>query len=154
MEKDLIQKWDANKDKLREWFSTHTHRDVRTYLKIVRAICEVVFEWKQRNESYWQPEREEYDVTEVKHQKYQGNSIFVIYHPDTCYDLPNFIITHNEYGSCSGCDTLMAILGDWLTEDENNQILDDEQVKDLMTLSLHLVQRMFRIDYDFNNEED
>lgn len=46
-------------------------------------------------------------------------------------------MTHTYYGSCCGCDTLLNIV-DFCEEDYPNE----EQVKQLMTLSLHLIQRI------------
>ena len=45
----------------------------------------------------------------------------------------NYFTTEVDYGSCSYCDTLEGIL-----ESE----VEETKLKDLITLSLHLVQRM------------
>ena len=80
---------------------------------------------------------------------YSGDSVFVLtdealnrgylgisYNSDTCCN-ESFIITTNDYGSCSGCDTLLSISG------YDTEFPSEEQVNEYMTLSLHLVQRMF-----------
>ena len=51
------------------------------------------------------------------------------------YDVENIHVIDD--GDCSGCDTLLNII-DFYEEDYPNE----EQVKQLMTLSLHLIQRM------------
>ena len=45
--------------------------------------------------------------------------------------------THNYYGSCSGCDTLQCI-----QDYDLSKIPDEDQVKEYMQLSLHLLQHM------------
>ena len=63
---------------------------------------------------------------------YQGTLLFVIgaegYQPD------NYWFVKVGYGSCSGCDTLQAI------HHYSDEPPNDEQVKDYMTLALHVVQ--------------
>ena len=55
------------------------------------------------------------------------------------HKLEDYLITHTYYGSCSGCDTLQGI------NSYSCELPTEEQVKDYMTLALHLVQRMHRI---------
>jgi hypothetical protein len=54
----------------------------------------------------------------------------------------DYVMTHNFYGSCSGCDTLQSINS--YSEDLPNQ----SQLDGYMTLCLHLVQRMKRLSGD------
>lgn len=67
---------------------------------------------------------------------YQGTQIFIIpldtYQPS----VSDYVYTHTYYGSCSGCDTLQAILGY-----DDNKKANANQVEDLMQLSLHLLQK-------------
>ena len=44
--------------------------------------------------------------------------------------------SNNYYGSCSGCDTLLGI------NEYEDGLPNEEQVKDYMTLCLHLIQKL------------
>ena len=74
-------------------------------------------------------------MTVIDNGDYQGTQIFLIpldvYQPD----VNQYVFTNTYYGSCSGCDTLQGILYRYYeTPDEN-------QIKDLMQLALHLLQK-------------
>jgi hypothetical protein len=66
---------------------------------------------------------------------YQGTKLYVIgaegYQPSTYW------VIFVNYGSCSGCDSFESIMsdGDWET-------VNDEQVQDLWSMMLHMVQSM------------
>jgi hypothetical protein len=66
---------------------------------------------------------------------YQGTLLFIIasdeYQPNVYWYVPV------SYGSCSCCDTLQAI---YMDGDSDSEGSTPEQVKDLMTLALHIVQ--------------
>lgn len=70
----------------------------------------------------------------LDHGDYQGCQVFII--PKDTYQpsVDDYLYTYVYYGSCSGCDTMQGIF------DGNND--NEEKVKDLMMLSLHLVQGM------------
>lgn len=74
------------------------------------------------------PER----VDEIDDGDYQGTLIYVIgaggYRPD------DYWYVKVGYGSCSGCDTLEAI------REYADEAPTPEQIKDYMTLCLHIVQ--------------
>lgn len=137
MEDKIIKKWEENKDKLRYFFQNTKQREYDSYAKILEAICENILLYKEPN------------VLESPLGRYSGDSVFVLtdkaldcgylglsYNSDTCCN-ESFIITTNDYGSCSGCDTLLSI------SKRNTEFPSEEQVNEYMTLSLHLVQRMF-----------
>lgn len=67
---------------------------------------------------------------------YQGTLLFII--PKDMYQpsADEYVITTVSYGSCSGCDTLLNISG------YEEGIPNEQQLKDYMTLCLHLLQRM------------
>ena len=71
---------------------------------------------------------------------YQGTLVFVIgaagYQPSTYWSVMI------SYGSCSGCDTFERI------KEYSYDLPTDEQVKDYMTLMLHIVQRLTRLHND------
>lgn len=134
MIKEIISQWDENKGALENYFRT-TKQDQYSgsYLDIVKKIFELVItdEIYQIN-----------NITVVDDGHYQGTQIFLI--PKETYQpsVDDYIITHNNYGSCSGCDTLQGICG------YSDELPSDEQVRDYMMLSLHLVQRMTKLTPD------
>jgi hypothetical protein len=136
MIKELIEKWDQNKDKLEEYFKNTRQSEYDSYEKIVKLIfkkCEIDFFNVEQ-------------MTVIDHGNYSGNMLFII--PKATYDpgIDDYIVCCNSYGSCSGCDTLEAI---HFYEYGTPSSL---QLKDYMTLSLHLIQK-FKYIQDDNKEE-
>ena len=80
-------------------------------------------------ENKWDSE----NFTTIDDGDYQGSLLFVI--PERCYqpNAGNYLMTYVEYGSCTCCDTMLAILCD-----------SNTRVDDLMTLALHMIQHMVR----------
>jgi len=66
------------------------------------------------------------NITEIDDGDYQGTQIYLI--PEKTYQpyINEYIITHNYYGSCSGCDALLAA----------------ENVKHIKRICLNLLQNM------------
>lgn len=125
MIKEIIDQWEANKHKLEQWFKDHREGEYGSYIGIIRAIFTHVIDG--------------YDVsklTVIDDGHYQGTLIFII--PENIYqpDIENYIVTNTYYGSCPGCDTLLKIT------DNIEDYPTDEQVKQLMTIALHLVQKL------------
>ena len=141
MIQEIIQKWETNKSKLEQKFKTHKAHSGLSYETIVKYIFEIVI--NDSDDDYGN-----YDVskmTVIDDGSYQGTQIFII--PKSTYQpsVEDYLLTHTYYGSCSGCDTLEAILSDYNWDDEieyDNQVFNEKQVSELMTLSLHLVQKM------------
>lgn len=70
---------------------------------------------------------------------YSGTKLYII--ESTEYD-SDFWYVKIGYGSCSGCDTLDAIYN--YSSDPPNE----DQIKDYMTLALHIVQGIKKLGYD------
>lgn len=127
----IIQQWETNKHKLEEYFRTTNQSEYNSYKSIVEKIFELCI--PVANEYY------NFNVKslfEIDHGDYQGTKIFLI--PVDTYQpgIDGYAFTHTYYGSCSGCDTLQAIC------DYEYGIPTEKQVKDYMTLALHLVQKL------------
>ncbi len=75
-------------------------------------------------------------MTVIDNGDYQGTQIFIV--PLNTYQprAEDYVYTNTYYGSCSGCDTLLAIL-DYDTDKKPSE----NQIKDYMTLALHLLQK-------------
>ena len=131
----IIKQWDKNKEILRKYFENNTADKYDQYKKLVKLVLELIV--NKDNNVYG----EEIDVDklqEIDFGDYQGTLIYIfptnIYQP-SIYDT---FYTSVHYGSCSGCDTLMGIFNYY---DEKPS---KEQVDELMTLCLHLVQNTRR----------
>jgi len=135
---EVIKQWDENKHKLEEYFRTTRQEEYSGYYKLIlQKIIELVVTKKDEYDSY-----DATNITVVDDGDYQGTQLFLI--PTDSYQpsIEDYLITHTYYGSCSGCDTLQSIsFGD-------DDLPTEEQVKEYMTLALHLVQKMKKIAHD------
>lgn len=122
----FVDKWDANKDKLREQFATAAVPE--RYIDIVREVVKILND--DDEDGSLDPER----IHAIDDGHYQGTLLFVIgatgYQPDTYWAVSV------SYGSCSGCDTLQSIRDDGPYDAPPTE----SQINDLMTLALHIVQ--------------
>jgi len=132
MDKNILKQWETNKIKLEEYFSSTTQDKYNSYEKIVRKLFEICITKAGDLDDKWDLEQ----LTIIDHGEYQGTQIFIV--PVNTYQpyITDYIMTHNHYGSCSGCDTLQGI------HEYDEGIPNDKQVKGYMTLCLHLVQNM------------
>lgn len=131
----IVKQWDANKHKLEEYFATTKQEDYRDYKTIVVKLFELVI---TEIENEWSG-TDEFDIskmTVIDDGDYQGTTIYII--PKDTYQpsINDYVITNNYYGSCSGCDTLLAI------SSYEDDLPNKEQVKEYMTIALHLVQKL------------
>jgi len=134
MIKELLKQWEENKHKLEEYFKTTKQDEYNSYETIVKKIFEICLP-KATDYNGWDLEK----ITVIDDGGYQGTQIFII--PTDTYQpsLEDYVMTDNDYGSCSGCDTLLSI------SEYDCDLPTKEQVKDYMTLSLHLVQKLKRL---------
>jgi len=103
------------------------------YSAIVEEVVKAI-----GGEEYDTPSMDPGRITEVDHGDYQGTLLYIV--ATTGYQPSTYYATKVDYGSCSGCDTLEHIVSDMSWDDECNQIIGDEQLDDIMTLALHIVQ--------------
>lgn len=124
MIKEFVQAWDKNKSTLEQYFKTHTQDAYDSYESLVRLLFNIVI-----NPAMVKPFNTE-NIIELDDGDWQGTQVFILhrntYQPDIC----DYVYTNTYYGSCSGCDTLMAISG------YGYDIPSEEQVKDYMQLCL------------------
>ena len=130
----FVTRFDAQREALTDTFS---QKHPSEYKDIVKAVISAIADGDDYGESP-DPER----ITEIDHGDYQGTKLFVVaangYQPST------FWYVRVWYGSCGGCDTLQRIrdYGDYDTPPS------ETQVKDYMTLALHIVQGLHRCEED------
>ena len=134
MRKEIVKQWEANKHLLEEWFKTTKQSEYDEYKTIVTKVCELVLTDKKYKLD---------EITEIDNGDYQGTLLYAI--PEDTYQPAEYeyLFTTVSYGSCSGCDTLQGI------SEYSDGLPTEEQVKEYMTLALHLVQHMKKYSEDF-----
>lgn len=155
MVKEFVQAWDKNKDALREYIKTHGQDEYGSYGDLVKILFDVVINphittlVHQTTYGYtysYKPYDTE-NIHVIDDGGYQGSLIFLL-HEDTYQPSPGeYVYTSVYYGSCSGCDTLLAI------NDYSDGFPDDDQVNDYMTLCLHLLQNCHTMDETEDEDE-
>lgn len=132
MIKEFVEKWDKYKKDLEDYFRNTEQEEYVTYEEIVKALFEKVI---NKDIDYKKYDTE--NMLVIDDGDYQGTQIFILhkgcYHPE----VEKYVYTSTYYGSCSGCDTLQAI------SSYDRGLPDEEQVKDYMTLALHLLQKCY-----------
>ena len=125
MNKEIINNWYLHKDELENYFRTTRQEKYDSYEELVKLVVK-----------YFLPDYNYKKITVIDDGDYQGTQIFII--PKNTYQpcVTEYLYTNNYYGSCSGCDTLLGISG---YEDD---LPTEKQVKDYMTLCLHLIQKL------------
>ena len=137
MIKKVITQWEENKHKLEEYFKTTPQDEYSEYEDIVKKIFELCIT-EATDYTDWDINR----MTVIDDGDYQGTQIFII--PTDSYQptVENYIMTDTYYGSCSGCDTLLSI-GEY-----SNDLPTEQQIKEYMTIALHLVQKLRKLGID------
>lgn len=143
MLKYCVDKWYKNKDKLEKAIRESTIMNDCEYIDLVKMVVEHIFN-DEDNPKYY------VDVTCLGRGDWQGTMFFVIQPIKGWED--DYLVTYADYGSCSVCDTLMGI-----QTGGSGEKLKESEVKDFMTLCLHLVQRIkapYNKDKEFAEVED
>lgn len=136
MIQNFVKAWDANKDKLKEYFQTHSMSEYDEYVKLVQLLFNIVINpYLEKVNPTKQYDADIDEITVIDNGEYQGTQLFVLHEKTYQPAAYEYVLTHQSYGSCSGCDTLQGI------QVYSSDIPDEEQVNDHMTLCLHLLQR-------------
>lgn len=137
MIKDFVEAWDKNKGKLEKYFRKTEQIKYGSYSAILIALIEKVINpyAKEKYGEYTSTALQTSKMTIIDDGDYQGTQIFIIPYNTYQPSLDEYVYTHNYYGSCSGCDTLLGI------SEYDEGLPDEEQVQGYMTLSLHLLQK-------------
>ncbi len=129
MIKEFVDLWDKRKEDVRKMFEQGHPED---YMEIVKNVVSIL---KTDEYGSIDPER----IHQIDDGDYQGTLLFVI--AEDSYQPSNYWYVKVEYGSCSGCDTLEGIrCYDW------NDTPSKDQVDDYMTLALHIVQELKKME--------
>ena len=146
MIKEFIEKWNKYGFKLEKYFKETEMSKYSDYIDILKAIIDLVINsGLPPNDEYGEYSTEK--ITEIDDGDYQGMKLFII--PKNTYQpwIDEYLFTYVDYGSCEGCDTLLGIM------DYKDGLPTEDQVKDFMTLALHLIERMKRwVEIDEEND--
>lgn len=125
LDNKYIKSWEENKEKVKEELNTKLKSGYFDggYIDIVKSIVNHVLN------AVAVYEIEKYDadkITVIDDGEYQGSLIFAI--PSKCYQPSpyEYIFCYAYYGSCSGCDALLAAT----------------YIEDIMQIALHIFQSM------------
>lgn len=129
----FVDRWMAAQDSVAERWAKELPG---SYSEIVDAVIEAIHD----EDDYDGPSAER--ITAIGHGDYQGTTLYII--GGSGYQTSEFWWVFVSYGSCSGCDTLEAIRseGDW------DGPPTPQQVKDCMSLALHIVQSIKKLEGD------
>lgn len=133
MIKEFVEKWEKYKNELEEYFRNNMQKEYATYQDIVELLFEIII--NRDIDDDW----DKFDtdnIIVIDDGDYQGTQIFILHQNSYQPSIEEYVYTNTYYGSCSGCDTLLGIQSYDLEELPN-----EEQIKDYMFLSLHLLQR-------------
>lgn len=151
-----IKKWDKNKNKLREYFAKHKQKQYvgnygDNHTIFTKKVIKIIFNDGDYSGSSWNNEtqRKEFNINKffrkIDFCKYAGTLIFVFAYDDYDPELYSTFYTSVDYGSCSGCDTLLEI-----NRYKTDELPTEKQVDEYMQLALNLIQNM----HSFKREDD
>lgn len=143
MIKELIEQFQNNKNKLRSDIKTLiSDRDSisdLSYEKLLELIIKNCFQDIPYEEISYK------DIVSIDFGDYQGTLIFVFHEDRYQPSASETYYTSLYYGSCSGCDTLLAIKYNDINYDDNdNPIITDQVLDDLMNICLYMVENINR----------
>lgn len=131
MTKYCYDKWRKNSGKLEEALKNDDSLLECGYRHLLELVIRYVLNDDEFGEYRWS---EEFVV--LGDGDYQGALVFVIPRSDYCSSEYDYLMTYIEYGSCSGCDTLLNIQGCVETP--------KDAVNDIMYLCKDLVANIVR----------
>ena len=127
MIKKFVDSWEKHKSEVEDYIRKTPQSEYDDYDALVKILIKYVI--NKGDNDYCIDE-----MTVIDNGDYQGTQLFII--PRNTYqpDEDDYIMTSVGYGSCSGCDTLLGI------SVYGTGLPSDDQVKDYMSLLLHLLQ--------------
>ena len=152
MLKIVRDKWDKNKELLRNELINGTNFNKCSYLDLVKLAFDYIYNSDEGRSS---EKLNVSDITEIDNGDCQGTLVYLIpfntYQPDEC----QYLMTYVGYGSCSGCDTLQAIQA-WGKEALTEQQVSDFMIlcKDILTNTIKPYNHGWRNDGQFDQIEE
>lgn len=129
MIKLFAKAWEKNSKNLEKWFAENPQEKYSEYKDIWKAVLDIVVNPVMRTP--FNTER----ITEVDDGDYQGTLLLIA--PFDTYQPSHYeyVLTYVDYGSCSGCDTLLAI-----NSYGYENLPTARQVKEYLNLALNMLQ--------------
>ena len=125
MEKEIIERWEKGKENLQKYLSTHEIENTcESYEDLVKVLINECLNYSKDYKVF------STEFVCIDNGHYQGTQIFVLHYDTYQPNYNDYYIFDNEYGSCSGCDTLLGIIGYGSTDCFPNE----DMVNKLMTL--------------------
>lgn len=135
---EFVKAWDARKGEIEAIYRKKHPRD---YDEIVQHVIEILVDNPHGNlTDRFNPQPDPNRIHGIDDGDYQGTLVFVI--AERGYQPSVYWYVRVAYGSCSGCDTLQAI-GEYMSGTPT-----PDQTSQYMTLSLHVLQQLKRMDGD------
>ena len=137
MIKYCLEKWDKNKTVLENEIRTNYKKYMTcNYSELVEAVVNFVLNDENNLHcSRWDVGR----IHEIDDGAYSGTLIYLIPTDDYEPSASDYLITFVEYGSCSGCDTLLS-LQSMIDHDAEN--LTEKQINEYMQMCKDIVTNM------------
>lgn len=137
--------WGERKDELRKILAERTGLNCCDYETLVKLVFETVYNGYVNDAYIVDLEK----ITTIDNGDYQGILLFVI--PFHTYQprAHEYIMTHIDYGSCSGCDALQAAQA-WFDDDSK---LTEQQIIDFMAICKDIVSNAIK-PYNYGWRED
>lgn len=134
MLKILYEKWEKNRETLKSAISKIPNVSRLEYEDLVKLTFSTIYNDDDNDDiPYGYKTLNCEEITRIDNGDYQGTLLFLI--PFNTYQPSEseYLMTYVGYGSCSGCDTLLAIV-DW-----DDKAPTESQVSDLLALCKDIV---------------
>ncbi len=129
MVKEFVEAYMRNEKRMRTRFAA---KCPGAYEDIVREVIECINDYGDNEGSLLKPLPDPERIHQIDDGCYQGTLVFVI--GEHGYQPSEYWYVRMEYGSCAICDTLQSI--EWSGSPT------EQQLDDMMTLALHVVQQL------------
>ena len=145
MIKYCLKKWDRNKGRLEAAIRKDStiNNEEQDYGYLVKLVVDYILneeDYDEGSSDVWNSE----NISKIDDGKWQGTLLFLIPRKTYVPAEHEYLMTFVDYGSCTGCDTLLAIRGG----ESEGTLPKEQQVKDYMTLCRDLVSHMI-VPYNF-----
>lgn len=137
MLKYCLDKWNQNTKMLEENLRNDLQLSRCDYKYLVEKVVTIILNDGKEELGFcegWDVN----NIVEIDNGDYQGTLMYIF--PRNLYQPSEheYLLTYVDYGSCSGCDTLMAIT-DYM---EEGKPPTEEEIRDFISLCRHLVCNM------------
>ena len=134
MIQEYIDAWNERKDLFEHWLRHVVNPNELNYKDIVVGLIEEVINPYLEQECPAMSLLHADEMKIIDSDAYQGVTVYIIPRSYAVGSPSDYIWTHNYYGSCCGCDTLLALQTGWN--------VTDRTVWGIMSIALHILERM------------